>query len=149
MLINCIKTFSFSVSWFSQNIIKLTCVIKYKTPAFCFRKRVIKNKPHVNLIHLRKLGTSLVVERLRTRLLMQGTRVRALVREDPTCHRATKLVCHNYWACALEPVSHNYWAHMPQLQKPAHPEPRLRNKDKSPQWEAHTPQWRVAPACRN
>ena len=29
---------------------------------------------------------------------MQGTRVRALVREDPTCRGATKPVCHNYWA---------------------------------------------------
>ena len=27
---------------------------------------------------------------------MQGTRVQALVREDPTCHGATKPVCHNY-----------------------------------------------------
>ena len=41
---------------------------------------------------------------------MQGTRVPGLVREDPTCHRATKPVHHNYWACALEPASHNYWA---------------------------------------
>ena len=29
---------------------------------------------------------------------------------SPTCHRATKLVCHNYWACALEPGNRNYWA---------------------------------------
>ena len=34
----------------------------------------------------------------------------------------------HYWACALEPVSHNYWAHVPQLLKPAHLEPVLRNK---------------------
>ena len=27
---------------------------------------------------------------------------------DPICHRATKPVCHNYGACALQPVSHNY-----------------------------------------
>ena len=26
------------------------------------------------------------------------------------CHRATKPVCHKYWACALEPRSHNDWA---------------------------------------
>ena len=39
---------------------------------------------------------------------MQGTRVQALVREDPTCRGATKPVRHNYWACTLEPVSHNY-----------------------------------------
>ena len=25
-----------------------------------------------------------------------GSQVRALVQEDPTCHRATKPVCHNY-----------------------------------------------------
>ena len=33
-------------------------------------------------------------------LPMQGTRVRALVWEDPTCHGATGPVSHNYWACA-------------------------------------------------
>ena len=38
----------------------------------------------------------LVVQWLRIRLPTQGTRVRALVREDPTCHRATKPVRHNY-----------------------------------------------------
>ena len=59
---------------------------------------------------------------------MQGTRVWALVREDPTCHGTTKPVRHNYWACALEPASHNYWALAPQLLKPAHLEPLLRNK---------------------
>ena len=41
-------------------------------------------------------GTSLVAQWLRIRLLMQGTRVRALVQEDPTCHGATKPVRHNY-----------------------------------------------------
>ena len=64
-------------------------------------------------------GTSLVVQWLRIRLPMQGTRVRALVREDPTCPGATKPMRHNYWACALEPASHNYWACVPQLLKPA------------------------------
>ena len=42
------------------------------------------------------LGASLVVQWLRIRLPMQGTWVRALVREDPTCHGATKPVLHNY-----------------------------------------------------
>ena len=41
------------------------------------------------------LGTSLVVQWLRIRLPMQGTRVRALVQEDPTCRGATKPVHHN------------------------------------------------------
>ena len=45
-------------------------------------------------------GASLVAQWLRIRLPMQGTRVRALVWEDPTCRGATKPVSHNYWACA-------------------------------------------------
>ena len=40
-------------------------------------------------------GTSLVVQWLRICLPMQGTRVRSLVQEDPTCRGATKLVYHN------------------------------------------------------
>ena len=39
-----------------------------------------------------------MVQWLRILLPMQGTRVRALVRVDPTCRGATKLVRHNYWA---------------------------------------------------
>ena len=41
-------------------------------------------------------GASLVAQWLRICLLMQGTRVRALVWEDPTCRGATKPVSHNY-----------------------------------------------------
>ena len=61
-------------------------------------------------------GTSLVAQWLRIRLPMQGTQVRALVQEDPTCRIATKPVRHNYWAC------------VPQLLKPTHLEPVLHNK---------------------
>ena len=39
---------------------------------------------------------SLVAQWLRIRLLMQGTQVRALVWEDPTCRRVTRPVSHNY-----------------------------------------------------
>ena len=59
---------------------------------------------------------------------MQGTRVQAMVREDPTCQGATKPVRRNYWACALEPTSHNCWARVPQLLKPTRLEPVLRDK---------------------
>ena len=45
-------------------------------------------------------GASLVAQWLRICLLMQGTRVRALVWEDPTCCGATRPVNRNYWACA-------------------------------------------------
>ena len=41
-------------------------------------------------------GASLVAQWLRICLLMQGTRVRALVWEDPTCCGATGPVSHNY-----------------------------------------------------
>ena len=43
-----------------------------------------------------KIGASLVVQWLRIRLPMQGTWVRALVWEDPTCCGATGPVSHNY-----------------------------------------------------
>ena len=43
---------------------------------------------------------SLVAQWLRICLLMQGTRVCALVWEDLTCHGATGPVHHNCWACA-------------------------------------------------
>ena len=68
---------------------------------------------------------------LRICLLMQGTRVRALFWEDPTCRRATRPVSHNYWACAWSLCSATREAaivrgprtamksgpHLPQLEK--------------------------------
>ena len=42
------------------------------------------------------VGPSLVAQWLRICLPMQGTQVRALVQEDPTCRGATKPVHHNY-----------------------------------------------------
>ena len=72
--------------------------------------------------------TSLVAQWLGIHLPMQGTRVWALVWEDPTCHGATKPVRHNYRAYALETMSHNYWARVPQLLKPVRLEPVLHNK---------------------
>ena len=75
------------------------------------------------------LRTSLVAQWLRIRLPMQRTRVPSLVREDPTCRVATGPMCHNYWACVLEPASHNYWACVPQLLKPARLEPVLATRE--------------------
>ena len=74
-------------------------------------------------------GASLVAQWLRIRLPMQGTWVRALVWEDPTCRRAARPVSHNYWACASGTCA-------PQWERPR-------------QWEARAPRWRVAPARRN
>ena len=89
---------------------------------------------------------SLVVQWLRIHLPMQGTRVQALVRQGPTCHKATKPVSRNCWACTLEPVSHDYWARVPRARAP--------QQEKPLQWEAtamrsDARQQRVAPAHRN
>ena len=43
----------------------------------------------------KQTGASLVAQWLRICLLMQGTRVRALVWEDPTCHGAAGPVSHD------------------------------------------------------
>ena len=39
---------------------------------------------------------SLVVQWLGLHLPIQGTQIPSLVQEDPTGHRTTKLMCHNY-----------------------------------------------------
>ena len=67
-------------------------------------------------VKIRSEGTSLVAQWLRIHLPTQGTQVRSLVREDPTCRGATK------------PVRHNYWGRILQLPKPVRLEPMLRNK---------------------
>ena len=72
---------------------------------------------------------SLVVQWLRICLPMQGTRVRALGWEDPTCRGATRPVSHSCWACASG-------TRAPQQERPRH-------------WKARAPQWRVAPTCHN
>ena len=95
------------------------------TKLFCFPKPMTQNW---------EVWASLVAQWLRIRLPMQGTRVWALVREDPTCHGATKPLRHNYWACALEPASHNYWA--------CEPRAHALQQEKQLQWETCAQQWR-------
>ena len=48
---------------------------------------------------------------------MQETRVWSLVWKDLTCLRVAEPICHNHWACALEPGNHSYWAHVQRLLK--------------------------------
>ena len=85
-----------NINIFYQNL----CLFYFSVfGGFMVEKELIKNP-----------GTSLVAQWLRSLLPVRGTRVRALVWEDPTCLRATKPVHCNYWACALEPASHNYWS---------------------------------------
>ena len=55
------------------------------------------HEEHVTFVTVKKkTGASLVAQRLGVCLPMQGTRVRALVWEDPTCRGATGPVSHNY-----------------------------------------------------
>ena len=56
----------------------------------------IKKIPQTKKTQKHMGEASLVAQWLRIRLPMQGTRVRALVWEDPTCRGATKPVSHNY-----------------------------------------------------
>ena len=51
-----------------------------------------------------KTGASLVAQCLGVCLPMQGTWVRVLVREDPTCRGTAESLRHSCWACALEPA---------------------------------------------
>ena len=64
------------------------------------KKRKKHNSKSINRNHkqtnTKANGASLVAQWLRIRLPMQGTRVRALVWEDPTCRGPTKPVRHNY-----------------------------------------------------
>ena len=69
---------------------------------------------------------------------MQMTWFWFLIREDPTHHRATMPVHHNYWVCALEPRSRDYWAHVPQLLRPVCPRARALQKGRPSRWEACT-----------
>ena len=74
------------------------------------RGSLLANK---NFIYTIPVGASLVAQWLRIRLPMQGTRVQALVREDPTCRGATRPVSHNYGDCMsqiLKPTCHIYWS---------------------------------------
>ena len=61
-----------------------------------YKQLILLNIKKTN-IPIKKMGrASLVAQWLRVCLLMQGTRVRALVWDDPTCHGAAGPMSHNY-----------------------------------------------------
>ena len=75
---------------------------------------------------------------------MQKIWVQFLIREDPTCRRATKFVCHSCWARAPEP-----W---PQLLSPCATTTEAcmawspcSATEKPLQWEAWAPKWQSGP----
>ena len=88
--------------------------LRCQSPPARRRKQTVLSGTHSRLLSLpllllKGLGlfwvkkyyrASLVAKWLRICLPMQGTRVRALVWEDPTCRGATRPVSHKCWACA-------------------------------------------------
>ena len=104
-------------------------------PPLCFQSHTLKERNPMAMLFItffffkKLIRASLVAQWLRVCLPMQGTWVRALVWEDPTCRGAAGPVSHNYWACASGACA-------PQQERPR-------------QWEARTPRWRVAPTRHN
>ena len=78
----------------------MRCKVHYKLNIqglYICKDKVLKaNKTFVNSNIKMVLGASLVVHWLGVCLPMRGTRVRALVWEDPICRGATGPVSHNY-----------------------------------------------------
>ena len=90
--VDIIQVISVGVFWFlrkyfvSLKTSRLGDTLGHLGTSITSEKRDIKNDER---------GASLVAQWLRICLLMQGTRVRALVWEDPTCHGAAGPVSHN------------------------------------------------------
>ena len=97
---------SHNMLFLMDKFVKLMTLIlthQFKTSGKYYEKVQIKFKwLSPSRLHIQRymFWASLVAQWLRICLLMRGTRVRALVWEDPTCCGATRPVSHNYWACA-------------------------------------------------
>ena len=93
-----IKLTSFSTAKETINKMKRQPTDREKIFANDATDKSLMSKIHKQLIQLnnKKTRASLVAQWLRVCLPMRGTRVRALVWEDPTCRGATRPVSHNY-----------------------------------------------------
>ena len=125
LMFQAFKFGSISIWLMTSRLFRFHCLVKFT------KKLDVQNR----------VGTPLVAQWLRIHLPMQGTQVRALVREDPTCRGATKPERHNYWACALEPASHNCWSPCAQSPCSATREiTAMRSLDASTKSSPHSPQ---------
>ena len=73
----------------------LFCMFHLWQDFWCTRHSVLNNC-NITRVKDEEIGASLVAQWLGICLLMQGTRVRALAWEDPTCRGTTRPVSHNY-----------------------------------------------------
>ena len=80
----------FVVRWMNTESVIQTEVSQKEKNKYCMLTYIW------NLKKKNSSGTSLVAQWLGICLSMQGTQVRSLVWEDPTCRGAAKPVCHNY-----------------------------------------------------
>lgn len=78
---------------------------------YCLRARAIPSVPSSDAGLKKELRGFPGVQWMRILLPIQGTQLRSLVWEDSTRCGATKPMCHNYWARALEPVFHTKRSH--------------------------------------
>ena len=83
------------LSW-QKNKTKQHGILTTEIVTHKFTLKRISSLVDIEKIFKKLCGASLVMQWLRIRLPMQGTWVRSLVREDPTCLRATKAMRHNY-----------------------------------------------------
>ena len=86
-----------------ENVQKQIITCKFFFPIFlcdllvmCSQLVATQSLMHISSVLKIICRASLVAQWLRVWLPMQGTRVRALVWEDPTCRGATGPVSHNY-----------------------------------------------------
>ena len=89
---NCIFQEFYNIFFFLVFIVYVTCPAYIYDQWNCYFHLWWEYK----ISFFKNAGASLVAQWLRVCLRMQGTRVRALVWEDPTCRGAAGPVSHNY-----------------------------------------------------
>ena len=80
----------------ANELLLVTCNNKNTSHRCIVEKKKADTRGEIQVDTDLNLRASLVAQWLGIRLPMQGTRVRAPVREDPTCHGAAKPVRYNY-----------------------------------------------------
>ena len=117
-------------------------VLQIRSLFFCLESQLNTSTPTEQNIHQKGTGLGFpggsVVKKLPANAGDMGL---ILLGGDPTCLKATKPLCLNYWACAQEPESCNSSAHV----KTTHPRACALLQEKPPHWEDQAPQLENSP----